>query len=138
MQDLSRLNFAAALICGLTMPLVVEQIVPMMAIPQSNLEAAAFADRDWRITVVLTTDGYTYSSLYKPTRRYIYLSGGKVSGDFHRRVYTWNHRGTIYQVTWQPNDSSFARVRVKTPRKELLNRLLPRVKYLPSDAPADL
>jgi hypothetical protein len=135
---MNRLNLAAAIIIGSISPLLMQTIAPISAIAQPSLTAAAFADAEWRVTVVPTTDGYTYSGLHKRTKRYIYLTGGNVSGTPERRVYTWNNRGTLYQVTWQPSDPGFARVKVKTPSGEALNRLLPRTKYLPSDAPADL
>ncbi len=129
---------AAALIFGCATPLLTTAIAPPQVLAQSNLSVAAFADREWRITVVDTSEGYTYSGYHKQTKRSIYLSGGKRSGNPQRQVYTWNNSGTLYQVTWQPGDPNFARVRVKTPSGEVLNRLLPRTPYRPSDAPADL
>ncbi len=136
---MKQLNLAAVLIFSLVTPLLVPIIAPMRAVAQSNLTVAAFADREWRITVYETSGGdYCYSGYHKRTQKSIALCGVRVSGNPQRRVYTWNNRGTLYQVTWQPRDPNFARILVKTPSGEVLNRVLPRTKYLPSDVPADV
>jgi hypothetical protein len=58
--------------------------------------------------------------------RPIRLPNAGISQDGSRRIYTWNNRGTRYQVVWQRRDPDFIRVRrVTAPSgKEILNRLI--------------
>jgi opacity protein-like surface antigen len=122
-----RLSLAAALTIASISPLLAQAVAPISAVAQQkNLNDATFADVEWRIAVVRDKNGYTYGGFHKQTKRWIYISNGSVSGTPSRRVYTWNNRGTLYQVTWQPADPGFARILVKTPSGEALNRLLTR------------
>jgi hypothetical protein len=52
--------------------------------------------------------------------------GAKNSGSNSRQVYTWDNKGTKYQVIWKPSDPEYIRVRVISDGKEVLNRVISR------------
>jgi hypothetical protein len=52
--------------------------------------------------------------------------GAKNSGSNSRQVYTWDNKGTKYQVIWKPSDPEYIRVRVISDGKEILNRVISR------------
>jgi hypothetical protein len=50
--------------------------------------------------------------------------GTKNSGSNSRQIYTWDNKGTKYQVIWKPSDPEYIRVRVINDGKEVLNRVI--------------
>jgi hypothetical protein len=50
--------------------------------------------------------------------------GAKNSGSNSRQVYTWDNKGTKYQVIWKPSDPEYIRVRVISGGREVLNRVI--------------
>lgn len=85
---------------------------------------SVFINNDWEVTIGKNGNRYTYASRQtgKPG---IGLSGGRLSRSGGKHYYTWNNRGTVYQVTWQPQDPNYARVRVLDPRgREIFNKLM--------------
>lgn len=50
--------------------------------------------------------------------------GAKNSGSNSRQIYTWDNKGTKYQVIWKPSDPEYIRVRVISGDREVLNRVI--------------
>jgi hypothetical protein len=50
--------------------------------------------------------------------------GAKNSGSNSRQIYTWDNKGTKYQVIWKPSDPEYIRVRVISEGREVLNRVI--------------
>jgi hypothetical protein len=50
--------------------------------------------------------------------------GAKNSGSNLRQIYTWDNKGTKYQVIWKPSDPEYIRVRVISEGREVLNRVI--------------
>jgi hypothetical protein len=119
-------SIAALLFFGLATPLLTQAIAPMAAVAESNQLNGAFSDREWDISVYYQNNSYQYRGQQRGTAKSIQLSGATIARDGQRKIYTWNNNGTRYQVVWQPQDPDYIRLRVITPRGEVLNRLLSR------------
>ena len=117
---------AALLMVGLTAPLVMQMATPLVATAGVVGPNGSFLDREWNIAVVYRNNSYHYIGYNLRTGKSIELAGAVVAGDPQRKVYTWNNNGTLYQVTWQPQDPNYIRVRVISSGREVLNRLLTR------------
>ena len=50
--------------------------------------------------------------------------GAKNTGTLSRQVYTWDNKGTKYQVIWKPSDPEYIRLQVFSGDREVLNKLL--------------
>jgi|GEM_PF-3173323 len=50
--------------------------------------------------------------------------GAKNLGSNSRQVYTWDNKGTKYQVIWKPSDPEYIRLRVISGGREVLNRVI--------------
>jgi hypothetical protein len=50
--------------------------------------------------------------------------GSKNTGTLSRQVYTWDNKGTKYQVIWKPSDPEYIRLRVISEGREVLNEIL--------------
>jgi hypothetical protein len=50
--------------------------------------------------------------------------GAKNLGTLSRQVYTWDNKGTKYQVIWKPSDPEYIRLRVFSGGREVLNKIL--------------
>jgi hypothetical protein len=50
--------------------------------------------------------------------------GARNSGSNLRQIYTWDNKGTKYQVIWKPSDPEYIRVRVISEGREVLNRVI--------------
>ncbi len=50
--------------------------------------------------------------------------GAKNSGSNLRQIYTWDNKGTKYEVIWKPSDPEYIRVRVISEGREVLNRVI--------------
>jgi hypothetical protein len=50
--------------------------------------------------------------------------GAKNTGTLSRQVYTWDNKGTKYQVIWKPSDPEYIRLRVISGSREVLNKIL--------------
>ena len=67
---------------------------------------------------------YIYSGKQIGTKG-ISLGGGRLTKSGGKHFYKWNNSGTVYQVTWQPQDPLYARVQVFDPRgKAIFNKLM--------------
>jgi hypothetical protein len=124
-------NLGAALILGCGVPLLTQALAPSMAVavaanapPEGN-----FGDEEWEVTLVRQNNSYRYiGKKHENESSRIELAGAKVSGTDRRRIYTWNNKGTKYQVVWQSKDPNYIRVKViSNSGKTALNRLLTRV-----------
>ncbi len=70
-------------------------------------------------------NSYIYAGRNSKTRDAISLAGGKLTRSEGRHFYKWRNGGTIYLVTWQPDDPNFARVQIFNPDgKEIFNKLM--------------
>lgn len=117
----------ALLIFGLATPLVATAMTPMVAVAKTSSLSGTFGDRQWTISIYRQNNVYRYQGYNIQTKKSIDLSGAILSGDQHRKMYTWNNQGTKYQVTWQTKDPDYIRIRVIGPNgKEIFNRLIPR------------
>ncbi len=117
---------AALFMLGLTTPILTQAIDPQIAVARVVGPEGTFLDRDWNVAVYYQNNSYHYTGYDRRTGRSIELAGAIVSGNRQRKVYTWNNNGTWYQVTWQPQDPNFIRIRVIASGREVLNRLLTR------------
>jgi hypothetical protein len=119
-------SIAVLLIIGLAVPISTQAIVPIAAVANySKSIIGSYSDRDWTIVIDYENSTYLYVGENHQTRNRIRLYGAKVSGDRYRKIFDWNNGGTHYQVTWQPQDPDYIRVRVISPNgNEILNRLL--------------
>jgi hypothetical protein len=116
---------AISLSIGLAMPLFAQAIVPMVAIAEESDVTGCYRDSQWQITVYRQNGSYYYYGKHNESDREIRLPNARISQAGSRRIYTWNNRGTRYQVVWQRRDPDFIRVRVTAPSgQEILNRLI--------------
>jgi hypothetical protein len=116
---------AISLLIGLATPLCTQAIFPMTAIAEEHDVTGCYRDSEWQVVVYRQNGSYYYYGKQNKSDRVIRLPNARISTDGLRQIYTWNNRGTRYQVVWQHRDPDFIRVRVVTPRsKEVLNRLI--------------
>jgi hypothetical protein len=90
----------------------------------SQFGQALFVKNEWEIKIFKAGNRYIYSGKQrgKPGIR---LTGGKLTRAGGKHLYTWNNAGTIYRVTWQPQDPGYARIQVFEPRdREIFNELM--------------
>jgi hypothetical protein len=114
-----------SVILGLAVPTLPELVLQPSAMAGVQFPSGNFANKNWLITLSYNNNTHQYSGLNLKTGKTLNLSGATVSGDSQRRVYTWNNNGYLYQVSWQPNDPNFIRLKVFAPnKKEVLNELL--------------
>lgn len=91
-----------------------------------------FTGNKWSLEVGKNASGYTY---FMQNYRYgtnLDLGGGRLTKVNGKHYYKWNNRGTIYQVTWKPRDSEYARVQAFDQGKQVVNQLL-KLDYSPCD-----
>jgi hypothetical protein len=58
------------------------------------------------------------------TKKNVFSRGGRLTKADGKHYYRWNNGGTIYQVTWKPSDSEYARVEVFERGNKVFNQLL--------------
>ena len=94
----------------------------------------AYTDGDLTVVVSpIVTDGknsngkhsqyYSYSGSLGNNGIHI-MRGAKNLGSNSRHIYTWDNKGTKYQVIWKPSDPEYIRVRVISEGREVLNRVI--------------
>ena len=92
----------------------------------SQFPTGKFRNRKWEITLWKRNARIYYQAKSRTTPASLYLDNGNTSGTSRRKIYTWKNGIYSYQVIWRPNDPNYIRLRVFTPRRELLNQLLSR------------
>jgi hypothetical protein len=124
-------NLGAALILGCGVPLLTQALAPSMAVAvtANARPEGTFGDGgEWYVTLVRQDNSYRYIGQNHKNDSSIELAGAKVSGTDRRRIYTWNNKGTKYQVVWQSKDPDYIRVKViSNSGKTVLNRLFSRI-----------
>ena len=90
----------------------------------SQFPTGKFRNRKWEITLWKRNARIYYQAKSRTTPASLYLDNGNTSGTSRRKIYTWKNGIYSYQVIWRPNDPNYIRLRVFTPRRELLNQLL--------------
>jgi hypothetical protein len=84
-----------------------------------------FENSNWLVSISHENNTYYYRGKDLRSGDSLSLAGAEVSGDNQQHIYTWNNQGYLYQVTWQPMDSSYIHLKVFAPDgKELLNEIL--------------
>jgi hypothetical protein len=85
---------------------------------------ALFVKDGWEVKISRDGNRFIYSG-GENGKRGISLANGRLIKSGSKHVYKWNNAGTIYQVTWQPADPNFARVRVfDAGGNEIFNKLM--------------
>jgi hypothetical protein len=93
-------------------------------IATANLEGF-YVDLDWSVTLYRDRGKYFYQGKNLNTGSIVTLSGPSVTRSKGQHIYTWNNKGTKYQVSWKTKDSSKIRLQViDTNRRVILNRSL--------------
>ena len=85
-----------------------------------------FTNSEWSLNLSRQKNNLFYQAQSLKDSSSLNLQNGRISGSSDRRIYTWNNGAYRYQVTWQPNDADYVRLRVFTPSGEQLNQLLSR------------
>ncbi|AFY52912.1 protein kinase family protein [Rivularia sp. PCC 7116] len=92
----------------------------------SSFPEGTFANSEWSLNLFSRNNNIYYQAQSLKDSSSLSLQNGRTSGSSNRRIYTWNNGAYRYQVTWQPNDPDYVRLRVFTPSGEQLNQLLSR------------
>jgi hypothetical protein len=121
-----KLSTLACVICiGIATPVIATATLPttVMAAPQQP--NGLYMDKDWAVFLEFRGGTYHYRGTNNHSGKALELAGASIGGSKTRRTYTWNNAGTLYRITWQPQDPDFVRLQVISPSgKELMNRLL--------------
>jgi hypothetical protein len=93
-------------------------------IPELLMPCSHFASNDLILEIDRQDGGYVYLMENHRLGTKINLSGGKLTKLNGKHYYKWHNQGTIYQVTWQPRNSGYARVQAFNRGKRVFNQLL--------------
>jgi hypothetical protein len=90
-----------------------------------------FFTDDWEIKISRNGNNYgngnsyIYAGRNSKTKDAISLAGGRLIRSEGKHFYKWRNAGTVYLVTWQPDDPNFARLQIFNPSgKEIFNKLM--------------
>ncbi len=116
----------SALVCGAnqasaqpTHPELYTKSFDITASPGNGL----FIADGWEVKISKSSNGYTYQGKNSNVSITLFRGRSIKAGDKH--IYKWNNSGTVYQVTWQPTDPKYIRVKIFNPRsKEIFNKLM--------------
>jgi hypothetical protein len=95
--------------------------------PQLSVYDSRNAPRTTIFSLLVEKNTYYLHARNFKTNQTFCLAGATVSGTSQRPVFTWNSRGTKYQVAWQPQDNETIRLIVTNPSgKVATNQILKR------------
>ncbi|MCW6037064.1 hypothetical protein K4A83_12410 [Spirulina subsalsa FACHB-351] len=124
------MNFKAltlTAILAVATPAIADLAVNTAAVAQASTPSGTFQDANWAVTLRWHDGAFWYIGRNKRTGAEIALLDPAFTGESHRRVYTWSNNGTLYQVTWRPNEPNIIRLTVMDANGQVpINRLLRR------------
>ncbi|WP_310421956.1 hypothetical protein [Chamaesiphon sp. VAR_48_metabat_135_sub] len=110
-------------VASIAQPVHTELYAQAVDITSQSGEALFVKDR-WEIKIFKDGNRYIYAGGQVGSRG-IRLTGGRLTKSGGKHFYKWNNAGTVYQVTWQPQDPLYARIQVFNPRgSEIFNNLM--------------
>jgi hypothetical protein len=117
---------ALATILGISAPTLIDTAIGVSAVAAFPVfPTGDFSDGNWMITLYYDNNVRHYHGWNLKTGDTISLSGGTVSGDSRRWVYSWLNDDYIYEVSWRPSDPNIIRLQVFDPNgKTIVNRLM--------------
>jgi hypothetical protein len=118
---------ALATILGMSAPTLIDTAIETSAIASPAFPSGDFSDIDgnWTVALYYENNVRHYYGRNLKTGDTITLSGGAVSGDNQRWVYSWLNDDYIYEVAWRPNDPDVIRLQVFDPNgRTIVNRLM--------------
>lgn len=124
-MKLSAIAVSALLACATPAIALAPSFTLSARATSNDIPRTEYANQDWLISVRKSGGDYIYTGINQRNGKKIVLYGCNVSRRHDRVVYRWQNKGTVYQVSWRPSESAYARLQVFSPHgKTLINALL--------------
>jgi hypothetical protein len=124
-MKLSAIAVSALIACATPAIALAPSFTVAASATSRDIPSVTYSNYDWLITVRKRGGDYIYTGINQQNGNKIVLYGCNVSRSRDRVVYRWRNKGTVYQVSWRPSDSAFARLQVYSPSgRTLLNTLV--------------